>query len=101
MPRLPPVTSATLPRTLNRSSIFIVLLLGFREGRQFPECFRRQTRLPEPPSRGRRIQQRADARRRKPGDNRVVTAAEAARVCYFYLLWRLSRISSQLCCIRS
>src|SRR6266487_4339402 len=36
MPRLPPVTSAILPRTLNSCSIFIVLLRGLSESGQSP-----------------------------------------------------------------
>src|SRR5437763_12747918 len=63
MPRLPPVTSATLPRTLNSSSTFIVALLGFRKSGQSSSMFGGKTRGPaRPQAATRRFHQSADAR---------------------------------------
>src|SRR5216684_8039261 len=69
MPRLPPVTSATLPRTLNSSSTFIVLLLGFpRAGNSSVISQTNATVRSEPPCRGKPISRRRRRRARKPGD---------------------------------
>src|SRR5712691_12197245 len=68
MPRLPPVTSAILPRTLNSSSPSSSFSLVSRE-RQFQRDFpdKRHSRS-EPPCRGKPISRRRRRRPRKPGD---------------------------------
>src|SRR6266536_4694338 len=87
MPRLPPVTSATLPRTLKSSSIFIVLLLVSTRVGQFPACFRRRTGQPAPSlyAAARRFSRSAGARRTPRAKCRVVLRDTAPLRVFLFL----------------